>query len=212
VLRPFVRNPCSLAFPAALGSLLILLTICVAIGPDPLPGEAPFVRSLQSWTGWARGTADLIRLTTGTTAAVVVLAVASPLMVRHYGWMAVVPLVVGLLAVLLVQSAFKELVDRPRPDATEVEVLATWTSDAYPSGHALGTTMVCCYFAALVARARPAGRWALLLLLPIPATIAGSLVQGVHWPSDLAGGLLVGALVAWLMLRFTPGPSVSSAV
>jgi membrane-associated phospholipid phosphatase len=190
--------------PAALAACLLVLTLVVALGPDPLPGEAAFIRWIQGWTGWARDPAEFVRDTTGTTAAVLLLALISPVLVWLCGVRALAATAIGLLTVYGIQPALKDLIDRARPDATQVEVLAGWTSPAYPSGHAIGTTMIWGYLAWLALQLT-GRRWlAALFLLPIPATVFSSLVQGVHWPTDLLGGTLIGALAAWCMARVAP--------
>ena len=199
-----------LALTAALTATLLALTLVVALGPDPLPGEVASIRTLQSRSGWARDSADLIRRVTGTGGAIVAIALVSPFLLSRYRWRALTPLAIALVTVLVIQPAFKELIDRARPSETQVEVLAVWTSKAYPSGHAIGTTIVAAYLTWLCRRRWPHSWVPFIPLLLIPATVLSSLVQGVHWPSDLLGGMLVGGLAAWLMARTTPAGSVSS--
>jgi len=190
--------------PTALAASLVILTLIVAFGPGPLPVEAAFIRWIQGWTGWARDPAEFVRRTTGTSPAVLVLLIVSPALVWLYGVRALAVTAIGLLTVYGIQPGLKDLIDRARPDSAQVEVLAGWTSPAYPSGHAIGTAMVWGYLAWLVLQLT-GRRWlAALLLLPIPATMFSSLVQGIHWPTDLLAGLLIGALAVWLMVQVAP--------
>jgi undecaprenyl-diphosphatase len=73
---------------------------------------------------------------------------------------------------------------------------------SYPAGHAM--TAVICYglIAYCLVRARPPWKsWALVLFGLGLATIGFSRVYlGVHWPTDVLGGYLVGG--AWLALCF----------
>jgi membrane-associated phospholipid phosphatase len=95
---------------------------------------------------------------------------------------------------------YKELVDRPRPDATQVEVRAVHSSKSFPSGHSLSTTTVWGAAAALTWRQRR--RLAAIgLAVPIVATGVASAVQGVHWPSDALAGTVVGGFAAAAIVR-----------
>lgn len=97
----------------------------------------------------------------------------------------------------LVDSAVKVLVDRPRPEF-EVQ-LATALGKSFPSGHAMGSTVV--YGALLLAylpvvprRRRPLAVAATAAL--VVAICATRLALGVHFLSDVVGGVVLG--LAWL--------------
>lgn len=103
-------------------------------------------------------------------------------------------LIVG--TVFLVAPVFSELakdyVARPRPPDPLVEA-AGW---AFPSGHALNSTVVYGVVAVVVWRSRlPAPvRWgAVALGVAIPLLTGLSRIGlGVHWPTDVLGGWLAG--------------------
>jgi undecaprenyl-diphosphatase len=68
------------------------------------------------------------------------------------------------------------------------------TTPSFPSGHSAAALVG----AVSLARVWPQARWALALLA---ALIAYSRIYvGVHFPSDVLGGMLLGAAVAWLVL------------
>ena len=98
-------------------------------------------------------------------------------------------LAVGLAywAASLVSAVLKEVIGRQRPQ--DGNLIARPDTDAFPSGHA--TTA----FAAAVALSLlvPAARW---WALPLAAIVAYSRVHlGVHHPTDVVGGAVIGALV-----------------
>ena len=103
--------------PATLATCLLVLTLVVALGPDPLPGEAAFIRWIQSWTGWGHDPAEFVRDTTGTTEAVPVLALLSLALVWLSGPRALAATAIGLVTVSGIQPGLKDLIDRARPDA-----------------------------------------------------------------------------------------------
>ena len=91
---------------------------------------------------------------------------------------------------------------RARPDFV---TLATAISPSFPSGHTTGATAVYGFIAYALARDLRAGRarfeiayWTVLLILLVGFSRA---FLSVHYPSDVAGGLLVGGF--WLLVGFT---------
>ena len=99
----------------------------------------------------------------------------------------------------------------PHPDGPSLSVLLERgplaAGNSYPSGHMVRTVVVYGLVAFVVHRLSPPG-WFRRLAIPAAAVmIAGMafdrLYLGVHWESDVVGGLLVGGLalaaaVAWL--------------
>lgn len=96
-----------------------------------------------------------------------------------------------------VNSGVKVLVARPRPDSAEALVAASGNS--FPSGHAMGSTVV--YGALLLALLplvpRPRRRYAVAATAALVLAVAASRVLlGVHYLSDVLAGLVLG--LAWL--------------
>jgi len=87
----------------------------------------------------------------------------------------------------------KRVVRRHRPSDPRLQVHVATPSDwSFPSSHATSTT------AAAVAYSRLLGRRYPLLLIPVMLTSRVAL--GVHYPSDVLAGSLVGAALArWVV-------------
>ncbi|CAA9415776.1 MAG: Putative decaprenylphosphoryl-5-phosphoribose phosphatase, partial [uncultured Pseudonocardia sp.] len=87
----------------------------------------------------------------------------------------------------------KRVVRRPRPDDPSVEVrVGTPSRLSFPSAHATSTTAAAVLFGALLHRV---GRGRAVAVL-VPPMALSRLVLGVHYPSDVVAGALLGAAVA----------------
>ena len=128
---------------------------------------------------------------------------------RRGGWL----MLVGSLSSVW-DNLLKASFARHRPAADLVTVLNPEPGYSFPSGHAVFFTWLAVMLAASIAprispRLRPPLWWAagLLVLFVCLARVW----EGVHWPSDVIGGLLLGlawsAFVLWLPERWLPSPS-----
>lgn len=90
--------------------------------------------------------------------------------------------------------------DRPRPEIVAHLVQVNTTS--FPSGHAMNSAVVYLTLGALLARTQPDRRvrtYIVAVAIALTAVIGFSRVYlGVHWPSDVLAGWVVGAI--WAVL------------
>jgi undecaprenyl-diphosphatase len=127
--------------------------------------------------------------------AVIVVCVAILLAIMHrYRWM--LYLVFTACGGALLDVELKRFFARSRPDVAEM--LRQAHGYSFPSGHAMGSTVVFCALSYLAFRAAKRWRWkaaALALAWTLIAAVALSRVYlGVHWISDVAAGIAAGAL------------------
>lgn len=128
---------------------------------------------------------------------------------RRGGWL----MLVGSLSSLW-DNLLKASIGRHRPTPDLVNVLSPETGYSFPSGHAVFFTWLAVMLAASIAprispRLRPPLWWA-AGLVALFACLA-RVWAGVHWPSDVVGGFLLGlawsSFVLWLPERWLPSPS-----
>jgi len=103
-------------------------------------------------------------------------------------------LVVVSLGSLIMNAALKDAFGRPRPDLWQHRGQYAWSS--YPSGHAIVCVSVFFTIALMLFRER-GWRWPFAAVTMLMVVVLYSrLYLGVHWPTDVVGGLLIG--LVWL--------------
>lgn len=186
----------------------VLLSVAVAIDGEPLPGDLALTRRAQDLPAF-HTTARAFRWGMGTEGVLVAGAgFAAGLWLWRRRREAGV-LVLALLVLRLVQPLLKDIVDRERPSEALVDRRAGFSSESFPSGHMMSAVVLCGILMAIVC-ILPLGRgtqWVLAAALAVVVGLNGlsTVYMGVHWPSDLLGGLLLGLAIvipaAWAMRR-----------
>jgi undecaprenyl-diphosphatase len=126
-------------------------------------------------------------------------------------YLVLVPLVAGILALrgkrrlalatLTVMTGniltpfLKDIIHRSRPDVSVAAISTLAEGFSFPSGHAFAATIFYGFLAYLAFRFRK--RWPGILCVALVFLIGVSRIYlGVHWPSDVLAGWLLG--LAWL--------------
>ena len=118
-------------------------------------------------------------------------------------------LVVASISGAVLSTALKVAIDRPRPDITGVARVFT---ASFPSGHAMLSAVVFLTVGVFVARASSSRALAIYSLVCASLlTISVGLSRiylGVHYPTDVVAGWLIGtgwALLCWLVVEVVRG-------
>jgi membrane-associated phospholipid phosphatase len=100
-------------------------------------------------------------------------------------WLRATATVVGAHGLSIV---VKRVVRRRRPSDPRVQVLVKTPGDlSFPSSHAASTTAAAVAYSRLLGRRYP--------LISIPVMMTSRVVLGVHYPSDVLAGSLLGAVM-----------------
>ncbi|KOX24754.1 phospholipid phosphatase [Saccharothrix sp. NRRL B-16348] len=114
---------------------------------------------------------------------------------RRRDWLVATAGVAGSHAVAIV---VKRVVRRQRPDDESVAVLAGTPSRlSFPSAHAVSTAAAAVLFSRLTGRR--------LEPVLVPPMLLSRLVLGVHYPTDVAAGAALGAVLGGLVRRQLDG-------
>ena len=106
----------------------------------------------------------------------------------------------------LVNTPLKLAVSRPRPSADLVHILSREQDNGFPSGHAFFAIVILgllAYFAFINLKNRTLRMVVLAGLIALILLIGTSRVYlGVHWPSDVIGGYLIGGVLLTALIWF----------
>ena len=149
---------------------------------------------------WHQVGTDLTALGGTTVIPLLTAAVVGFLLLRRE-WRTALFVAVAVVGGLLLSLWLKLLFDRPRPHIVGRTLVMT---KSFPSGHAANSAVAYLTMAILVARV-VGGRWIKIYLfflgLLVPLLVGLSRVfLGVHWPTDVLAGWLLG--LAWGLLVY----------
>lgn len=155
---------------------------------------------------WLAGAAlDITALGSATVLGLTVLAVAGFLVLQGM-WRTGAFVMLATGGALVVNAALKELFQRPRPDV--VPHLREVMTMSFPSGHALTSAVVYLTLGALsmrIAERRVTKFYCMAMAMLVTALVGASRVYlGVHYPTDVIAGWLIGlswALLCWIVER-----------
>jgi membrane-associated phospholipid phosphatase len=184
-------------------SLLVVFGVALVVGVllDMVDGSSGLARWDDDLARWGVGRADSLAVdvltfvthlggTWEVTAALMAAVVVD--VVRHHNAEVIAFAVVVLTGELLIANGLKPLIDRERP---EVIALVSFSGASFPSGHAMAAAAVWPAVALILGRHRPqvvrAALAAVAALIAF-AVAASRALLGVHWLTDVVGGLIIG--------------------
>ncbi|WP_405813607.1 phosphatase PAP2 family protein [Streptomyces sp. NBC_01390] len=202
--RPVQHRAVRASVALALASVLLLTLVAVDWHPlITLDGD--IARATHRWAVDEPGLTHTFRILTDwvwdpLTMRLLCAAVAVWLVWRHSAWGLALWLAVVCALGTVLQQALKAAVGRARPVWPDPVDSAHYA--AFPSGHAMTATVVCGLLLWLLRR-YGAGRavWRTAVTGSVISVLGAGLTRiwlGVHWPSDVLGGWLLGALVVAL--------------
>ncbi|MEU6684124.1 phosphatase PAP2 family protein [Streptomyces sp. NPDC046832] len=212
--RPEHRTTAGLAGVLALCSALLL--VLVAARWSPLIGaDGDISDTTHRWAVDEPVLTQACRILTDWvwdpwTMRLMCAAVVVWLVVRWAARRTAVWLALAVALGTLLQQGIKAAVDRPRPVWPDPVDSAHYS--AFPSGHAMTATVVCGLLLWLLHR-HGVGRvlWRTAVAVAAVSVVGVGLTRiwlGVHWPSDVVGGWLLGATVVavavWAHRRWQP--------
>jgi undecaprenyl-diphosphatase len=151
------------------------------------------------------GALDITALGSATVLGLTVIAVAGFLVLQGM-WRTGLFVAIASGGALVVNAGLKELFNRPRPDV--VPHLREVMTMSFPSGHALTSAVVYLTLGALsmrIAERRLTKFYCMAMAMLVTGLVGASRVYlGVHYPTDVIAGWLIGfswALLCWIVER-----------
>ncbi|WP_416985248.1 phosphatase PAP2 family protein [Streptomyces sp. T028] len=201
---PVLSTTARVAVALGLGSLVLLVLVAATWHPL-MSVDGGLSRTTHRWALSDPGVTELCRILTDwvwdpVTMRLLGAAVAVWLVWRHAAWWTAGWLVVTSAVGTLIQQGLKAVVGRDRPVWPDPVDSAHY--QAFPSGHALTATVVLGLLLWLLhchGVSRPV--WRTAVTVAVVSVIGVGLTRvwlGVHWPSDVMGGWLLGSLLVTL--------------
>lgn len=189
---------------AAVGLALTALIVgALAISVERETFVVNFDERVERWASQQAGqlSTDVLRAITHLGDTVVVAAItviAVGVLVAFGRRRLALFLGTAVLGQWLLANGIKEVVARTRP---ELDPLSAFSGFSFPSGHSTAAAATYLALAVVVVNVRPGhdGRWVLAFGVGIATAVAASrALLGVHWFTDVVGGLVLGW--AWCLI------------
>ena len=197
--------------------LLLAISLCFVIGFTYLGTEVREPATTSTDQQILRNVADRTRpwpLVLPETASLfgtaplvaVITAVVGASLARERRWPDIALLIVAVVGAVLLSPLTKHLVSRARPTAF---FRTSATGYSFPSGHTLNVTCLALALGFILWRLSwhraVKIAWTLALVVYIACVGASRVVLGVHYPTDVLGGFLLGTAWATLLMALVLG-------
>jgi undecaprenyl-diphosphatase len=181
--------------PALIVAVLLLGTLATAGYTAAI--DLPVLRTLALKTGqspdWLIATAQFVSWTGGGAQRYIMVALFAVALGWWHKWRAGAGLIAASLLSSFASDVLKAAFARPRPAL--MPHLDAVNNLSYPSGHATNAMAVYLFMALMVPTEHRA-RWMIPMMLLVLATGLSRMMLGVHYPSDIIGGWMLGAAFA----------------
>ncbi|MER5531498.1 phosphatase PAP2 family protein [Streptomyces sp. NPDC002677] len=186
-------------------SSALLLALVAGEWPPLVALDEDIADATHRWAVADHGTTHVLRILTDwvwdpLTMRLLCAGVAVWLVWRHSAWWTALWLAMTCALGTVAQQSLKAAVGRPRPQWPDPVESAPYA--AFPSGHTMTATVVCGLLLWLLHRCGTGRTLRRTALIAAGISVVGvgltRVWLGVHWPSDVLGGWLLGALVVAL--------------
>jgi undecaprenyl-diphosphatase len=181
----------------------------VAAEGEPLRGDLRMTEWAQDLPAF-HTIARAFRWGMGTEGVIVVGVVVASALTLAKRTTEAIALLAALLVLRVMQPLIKDVVDRARPSENLVDRRAGFSSESFPSGHMMSAAVLCGMVAVITwTLPWPRGmKVAVTAVLALAVVLNGtaSVYMGVHWPSDVLGGML------WALVIVIPAGALMVAM
>lgn len=179
-------------------AVAIFLSV-VAAGDGTLPGDIAIQRFVQrAPQPPARWLADFGNWI-GSARVFVVIAIGLALLLSFARKRWEMAILLTALATRALNGVLKIILDSPRPSADLVRVTENAQGLGFPSGHAMGSMLGYGAIAIVASRLVANRTWRRIAQITCAVIVLlvgfGRIYVGAHWPSDVLGGYLWGAIL-----------------